>query len=183
MMKRLSISMLLVGFCLGGAALADWRFYILDSLYLAGANVDPHPDAARVMVASSLPENPLGAFVCGFYINNFEQRGKGRFILRGEVIRADGTRESFRKRGRVRRNEGEACVGLTAFGHDDLIALEWEFLNFPDLTREGPNDSDPDRFVISSLVVSQSGGPSQPASEVIDTYRQRLVRRFEEGLL
>ena len=82
----------------------------------------------------------------------------------------------------MRRNEGCACVVFLSFGHEDVVTLEYEFLNFPDLTRKGPNDSDPDRFTLSSLVVSQSGGASTSASEMIAAYRKLFIRRFEDGL-
>lgn len=178
------VATLIVLLCLAaGPARSDWRFYFLDNFFVAGADSDPHPESLRVVVASTPPANLLATIVCGDYFNNFEQRNKGRYVMRGEVLRGDGSTESFKGRSGIRRNEGSVCLTLEPTGEDDLITVSYEFESFPALTREGGNDEDPDRFLMSTFVIPHSAGPGVSTARRIASHRAAARRRFEEGKL
>ncbi len=180
MKSRLSVSILLFS-VLGlasGVAEADWRFFYAYNQFVPDTDGEAHPKNGRMAVLSDLPEGHFGVIACACYFGNDTNKQKGKMIVTGEAVRADGN-ESFRMRVKVRKGRGENCVSLPQMGADDLITMNFEFEGFRSLGVR--SDSDRDTFVFGSLAVGHMSGPPPTARAARALARQELTRASEEG--
>ena len=163
----------------GGAAHANWSFYFAHSHFTTFEDEEPHPKSGRMAVASELLENHFGAIVCACYIGTFETPQKGKIIATGEVTLADGTREEFRIKVKVRRSAGENCEFFGPIDTEAVITMNFDFKGFAPL--RSPEDGNPDSAFFGTLVLGHQSGPPPSRKAARAFARRELDRAFGEG--
>ncbi len=151
-LKR-SILVLALALVASTAATADW-LHFADAIVQATDDVEKHPGKiSHVIPVTKAMEAPLA---CVGYTNSVSQKSRGRLITDVLVVKADGTEETKKLIGGVKKNAYLNCKKLDAdLATGDVVFFDTDLRNFSRLR----NDDSRSDFAEISAMLSATGEP------------------------
>ena len=115
---------------LASAAEAGW-LHITSSLYQAEEEIQKHPGSlTRVLV---MPRKAVEPLICASYVNTVGQENRGRVLVDVTIEREDGSVETLKLFGGVRKNASLSCKPTATLKTGDIVTFEFDFRKMPRL--------------------------------------------------